>query len=286
MHAEKLNERPNIFEYSDYRVFLGDIYTFLKSRFRQFSFRYFSQRAGFASPNFLKLVIEGKRNLSDDSIPRFTSALKLSGSESEFFTHLVHFNQAKTPSQRTESAQLMLRTKGFLKVHPLQQAEFAYYANWYYIPIRELVGFPDFQEDSQWIANRLRPKVSFEQAQQALHDLEALGLLKRNAAGRLSQTQRTVTTSNEVSSSAVARYHKDMMNLAMDSIDHVPRTQREISAACVPISKVTAAKIKAMIQDFRQQILALANEDNSPEVIYQINMQLFPMSPWTEEIEE
>ena len=35
-----------------------------------------------------------------------------------------------------------------------------------------------------------------------------------------------------------------------------------------------------MIQDFREQILAIANEDNDPETIYQINMQLFPLSDW------
>src|SRR5665213_36674 len=138
MEALKLNDRPNVFEYSDYRVFLNDTYHYFKTRFAQFSFRYFSRRAGFASPNFLKLVIEGQRNISPASIPRFAGALKLSKSEAEFFAHLVHFNQSKNPSQRAESAKGMLRCKGFQKIYPLQQAEYAYYANWYYIPVREL----------------------------------------------------------------------------------------------------------------------------------------------------
>ncbi len=282
MEARALSAKPNIFEYDDYRVYLDHLYAYFKSNHRQFSFRYFSQRAGFASPNFLKLVIEAKRNLSEDSITRFASALKLNRGETDFFTHLVHYNQAKTPTQKAEGARLMLHTKGFQKIHPLQQAEYAYYANWYYIPVRELAGFADFQEDPSWIARRLRPTITPEQAAGALRDLEALGLLKRDTNGRLRQAQRTLNTANEVSSSAIARYHRDMMNLASCSIDSVPRTQREISAACVPVSRATAAKIKTMIQDFRAEILAIANEDTDPDTIYQINMQLFPLSECTD----
>ncbi len=281
MAAEQLTPQPSVFEYSDYRVFLKDTYGFLKSRHSQFSFRYFSGRAGFTSPNFLKLVMEGKRNLSDDSISRFTGALKMTKAEGDFFSHLVHFNQARTPSQRAESADLMLRSKEFLKMYPLQQAEFAYYANWFYIPVRELVGMPDFKEDAPWIARRLRPRITTAQAAQALQDLELLGLLIRGPDAKLIQAHRTVITDNEVSSTAVARYHKEMIHLAAESIDEVPRMQREISAACVPVSKATAGKIKTMIQEFRRQILAVANEDQGGEMIYQINMQLFPLSDWS-----
>jgi uncharacterized protein (TIGR02147 family) len=286
MEALDLTARPSVFEYSDYRAFLGDTYHYLKTRFRHFSFRYFSRKAGFASPNFLKLVIERKRNISPDSIPRFADALKLSRSESEFFAHLVQFNQSKNPSQRADSAKAMLQCKGFQKIYPLRQAEYAYYANWYYIPVRELTLVNHFQEDPEWISRAVFPAIKPMEAAQALRDLESLGLLVRDANGRLRQAQRTVNTDNEVSSSAIARYHKDMLAMASESIDRVPRSNREISAACVPLSKDAAARVKAMIQDFRREILILASEDQDPETVYQINLQLFPLSQWNREGEE
>jgi uncharacterized protein (TIGR02147 family) len=285
MEAVKLPDRPSVFEYGDYRLFLGDSYHYFKTRFRQFSFRYFSKRAGFASPNFLKLVIEGKRNLSADSIPRFADALKLSKAEAEFFAHLVEFNQSKNPSHRAEHAQLMLQCKGFQKIHPLQQAEYAYYANWFYIPVRELAGMREFREDPEWIAQRIFPQITSSEAKQALQDLEALGMLTR-LDGRLVQAQRTLNTENEVSSSAIARYHKEMLTKAAESIDAVPRASREISAACVPLSKAAAAKIKTMIQEFRREVLVIAAEDNEADTVYQINMQLFPLSQWKSEDED
>jgi len=285
MEALQLPARPNVFEYSDYRVFLGEMYAFMKARFHQFSFRYFSKRAGFASPNFLKLVIEGKRNVSVDSIPRFSTALKLSRSEAEFFGHLVQFNQSKTPTQRAESARLMLQCKGFQEIYPLRQAEYAYYANWYYIPVRELTLLSHFQENPEWICRAVFPAITAEEAAHALRDLEQLGLLVRDKEGRLRQAQKTLNTDNEVSSTAIVRYHKDMLSMASESIDRVPRENREISAACVPLSKEAAAKIKTMIQEFRREILILANEDRNPDTVYQINMQLFPLSQWKGEDE-
>jgi uncharacterized protein (TIGR02147 family) len=286
MEALDLPTRPNVFEYSDYRLFLGDTYHYLKTRFTQFSFRFFSRRAGFASPNFLKLVIEGKRNISPASIPRFTEALKLSKSEAEFFTHLVQFNQSKNPSQRAESAKGMLQCKGFQKIYPLRQAEYAYYANWYYIPVRELACLSHFREDPKWISQAVFPAITELEAAQALRDLESLGLLIRDISGRLIQARRTVSTENEVSSAAIARYHKDMLNMASESIDRVPRERREISAACVPLSKAAAAKAKEMIQAFRNEILTMASEDSDPDTVYQINMQLFPLSRWAGEGED
>lgn len=147
MTLEKADRRPSIYEYSDYRQFLGDTYTFLKTHYRYFSFRYFSKRAGYSSPNFLKLVIEGKRNISTDSIPRFSEALKLDAGETEFFAQLVQFNQARNSTERSEHAGRMLKFKELQKTYPLKQAEYSYYACWYYIPVRELAALSSFNED-------------------------------------------------------------------------------------------------------------------------------------------
>ncbi len=283
MSSETPLKQPLVFEYENYRVYLRDTYSFQKARSRHFSYRNFSRRAGFSSPNFLKLVIEGERNLSSESIAKFITALRLSKAEGEFFHHLVRFTQARNASERAEGARLILQSKGFQRVYPLKQAEFSYYACWYYIPVRELVSLVDFQEEPQWIAKKVFPAITTSEATQALHDLETLGLLCRDHDGKLRQAQKTVVTGNEVASSSVADYHREMLQKAADSIDTVPRAQREISAACIPVSKATAAKIKTMIQEFRDEILSLAAQDEAPETIYQVNMQLFPISDWQSE---
>src|SRR3954469_6473209 len=111
--------KPKVFEYSNYRSFLRDLYEFEKAAHRKFSFRYFSKQAGFSSPNFLKLVIEGKRNLSIESIARFAKALKLNKEEATFFRALVLFNQASTTEERGMWVQEILKSRLYRKLHPL-----------------------------------------------------------------------------------------------------------------------------------------------------------------------
>lgn len=93
-------KKPQIFKYLDYRLFLADTYTYYKQTTTYFSYRYFSSKAGINSSSFLKLVIEGKRGLTDETCEKFIHALRLWGKEGDFFRVLVKYNQAKTPQEK------------------------------------------------------------------------------------------------------------------------------------------------------------------------------------------
>src|SRR3989338_3815356 len=93
-------EKPVIFEYDNYREYLRGLYDHLKVARGHFSYRYFSRMAGFRSPNFLKLVIDGDRNLSGESIEKFIKALKIQNKEAIFFRNLVLLNQSETLEEK------------------------------------------------------------------------------------------------------------------------------------------------------------------------------------------
>lgn len=93
-------KKPQIFKYLDYRLYLADTYTYYKQTTTYFSYRYFSSKAGINSSSFLKLVIEGKRGLTDETCEKFIHALRLWGKEGDFFRVLVKYNQAKTPQEK------------------------------------------------------------------------------------------------------------------------------------------------------------------------------------------
>jgi uncharacterized protein (TIGR02147 family) len=278
MLPETNNKRPCVFEYADYRAFLGALYLYFKEDKSYFSYRYFSQKAGFSSPNFLKLVVENKRNLSLPSIEKFAKALKLSKIETEFFSYLVQFNQADSESKKSWFAQKMVRCQGFRKIQPLKQAEYSYYANWYYIPIRELICVKDFKEDALWIAKQFSPALSVEQVERAIAHLQELKLVLRNSKGQLIQSQKSLTTENEVSNNFVKQYHKDMIQKGSEAIDNTSRELREISSVCIPVSEGKRDEIKKLIQDFRKEVMALAEEDENSQAVYQLNIQWFPIA--------
>ena len=270
-----------IFEYDNYRSYLRDLYHYYKETKPQFSYRYFSQKAGFRSPNFLQLVIEGKRNLSPESIERFTNALKLTKKEAEFFRILVHLNQARTLGEKKIYAEQLMQFRPFRYIHPLRQDQYRYYTDWYNIPIRELTMLSEFSEDPSWIARRLIPPISPQQAQKALDLLLQLGLIKRDESGRLVQTDAFISTGDEVTSTSVANYHRAMIEKGAEALDRFPGPDRDISSVTMALSDKNFQEIKALIQRFRKELLAIADQDRAPEGVYQVNFQLFPLAKCT-----
>src|SRR5689334_10233731 len=91
---QRLEQEVSVYAFLDYREYLRAYYQAAKRVRPSFSFRLFSRLAGLRSPNFLKLVIDGQRNLGADSTARFAQALELNGADAEFFSDLVAFSQA------------------------------------------------------------------------------------------------------------------------------------------------------------------------------------------------
>ena len=69
-----------------------------------------------------------------------------------------------------------------------------------------------------------------------------------------------------------------MMSIAAESLDRFGASEREVSAVTVGLSEETFGKVQKMVEEFRSQIMLLAEEDKSKERVYQINFQVFPLS--------
>ncbi|MGZ3745528.1 MAG: TIGR02147 family protein [Pseudobdellovibrionaceae bacterium] len=270
--------KKSIFDFVDYRELLKFLFARCKLTNKAFSYRYFSKRAGFASSNFLLKVMTGQSRLSEKSIKKFVKGFDLNADEAHFFRHLVLFNQATTVDQKQIHAQEIMRNQGYRKIYPLAEAQYHFFSNWYFVPIRELVNFPGFKEDPKWVAAMVVPPVTPEQAQGALETLQQLGMLTRNAEGQLVQSHKHLATADEVVSSSLAQCHRDMMKRASESIDTIAREARDISFVTVGTSHSNVKKIKELIHKFRVEVVELAQKDPSCEAVYQLNLQLFPIA--------
>ena len=272
---------PDIFEYLDYRKFLADYYLQAKEHNRAFSYRYFSRKAGYSSPNFLKLVIDGQRNISNESIGRFAQALKLNNAQSRFFANLVAFNQATTGEEKNQAFERVAASRRFRQARKLDRDFYVYLSHWYYPAIREMVARRDFVEDPEWIASQLLPPIQPAQAKACLELLIELGLVSRDSSGRLTRGEASITTGHEVRSLAIGNYHRQMLERAAESIELVKSENRDISALTVSISSETVAELKGRIHDFRELLIDRCDRDEEPDAVYQINIQLFPLTKIT-----
>jgi uncharacterized protein (TIGR02147 family) len=274
----------NLFSYMDYRQFLRDAYAELKRTNRAFSYRYFAKKAGLRSPNYLKLVMDGQRNLSQDVARKFGTALSLNKQETRFFVSLVAMNQAKTTADRVHYYDQLSKVPQYRQTKKLERSQYDYYWRWYCVPIRELVAIPGFQEDPAWIAQQLRPPITEAQAQKAMSLLLALGMVQRAEDGRLVQAEPLVSTGAELRSLALARFHSEMLRLADGALQRdVEGSEREFGGVTLRLTQPQIVHLKRRLYEIRQEILQLEGADDGPEAVYHFAFQLFPVSQFNEE---
>jgi len=136
----------NVFRYLDYRKYLRDYYEERK-RLGRISYRSFAQRAKLGSPNYLKLVIDGERNLTPAMAARFARACGLAGKAHEFFLELVEFTHAKSLEERAARYSGLKRFAQYREARRLDLAQDAYHSQCYLPAISELVTLESFAED-------------------------------------------------------------------------------------------------------------------------------------------
>jgi uncharacterized protein (TIGR02147 family) len=266
----------DVFRYRDYREFLAAFYA--QGKRAGLSYRGFARAAGLGAPNYLKLVIDGKRNLSVEMAERFAGACRLNAEATEYFKLLVAFNHAADDERRNTLHQQLSRFARFRSSQRLDLAEKDYHSSWFIPAIRELVTCLGFQEDPAWIASQLTPAISEKEAAHALEVLERLGLVERDEGGRLVQTTRAVSTGQQASGLYIRNYHAEAMQRAVHAMHHLPAEERYISALTLSASAATWAEVRRRVIEFRRELVALCDADPEPSRVMQLNLQLFPLS--------
>jgi uncharacterized protein (TIGR02147 family) len=267
-----------IFSYIDYREFLKDFYREKKEKTRCFSYRYFARKAGINSPNFLKQVIESKRNLTNQTIDKFIVALQISEKEACFFRHLVLFNQSKAAAEKQDHYTAMLSMMHTVREQRLTADQHEYYHHWYVSVIRELVCLRDFKDDYKKLSAAVSPAIGAREARFAVTLLLRLGMILKQADGTFRQTESAILSNSEVAHMAVRAFNREMLRKAETALDEIPREERNIYGVTVGLSKPCYDVLVAEMAAFRDRVVAIAAGDTGSSRVYQMNLQLFPLS--------
>lgn len=270
--------RPSVYDYLDYRSYLADMFHYRKADASYYSYRYFSNKAGFASPNFLQLVINGKRNLTNASIAKVAKGFGLKKKEREFFEFLVFMNQATAHDEKNHYYRKMISIVGNNNIGTIAKDQYDYLSKWYYPAIREILPVEAGVVSPEQIAAKLNPKITVKQAEAALKLLEKLKLIRKSPDGSWEQARRDISTGPEVKSMAVGNFHREMIQLAVESIDRFSSSHRDVSGLTLSIRRESIPELKARIISFRKELMELAGVDENPDMVVQINIQLFPLT--------
>ena len=272
--------QPDIYQFTDYREFVKQYYLYQKQARMGFSYRAFSEEAGFTSPSFIKLVIDGQKNLTKSSIGKLAHAMELDSKQTEYFEHIVFFNQAKSFEDKK---QLLESIDQFHKKNRPKQIEandYDYLKEWFHCVLREMVSLKDFEEKCEELAKLFPFKITPGQIKKSLSFLEAHGFIERDEKGCLHKKEKTLATGdisqNEVLSMIARTFHLKMVELAGRAVTIFPPEKRNTSNTTLSLSQKSYEIAVERIKALRYELLELAASDEEVDNVYQLNINLFP----------
>ncbi|WP_290761310.1 TIGR02147 family protein [Fibrobacter sp. UBA4297] len=268
---------PDVLQYTNYRVYLRDYYEFKKKTVPAFSLRFFAEKAGLSSHAHLKLTIDGKRNITKNTVVKLIHGLGLDGQRAAYFESLVFFNQAQTDADKQVYYAQLLKASPRSKLHKMDAAQFRIFREWHHSAILEMVALKDFRPIPDWISKRLGGLITPVQVTESLKLLVELGLLVKTANG-FRQRDPLITTDDEVQDMMVKMYHLQMLKLSADMLSTLPGPQRDVSALTFSIKREDFPDLKKHLQLMRKELLDFSAKAGEAEEVVQINIQLYPLT--------
>jgi uncharacterized protein (TIGR02147 family) len=275
---------PSIYDYLDYRGFLKDRFLEIKKKNPLFSYQSFSRLAGARSTSFLKLVMDGKRNVSDEGIGMISRGFRLSEPERKFFESLVRFNQARVHDEKDRYFRELAKNKRLLAVRPMTAAQYRLLSHWYYVAILELVRVPSAgRKDAGWLQRRLRPAVDIKDVKAAVDELIDLELLARDSRLGLVRRETVLATEDAVRSLSSVNFHMQMSSLAAKAVSEQKSREREFTTLTVVTSESAFQKARDEIRWFRDHLHSVLEQEDQEHgeprnFVGHLNLQLFRLS--------
>lgn len=230
-----------------------------KSRNTRYSMRAMARDLK-VTPSKMSEILNGKRRVGPQLFEKITLGLGLSPEE------MAHYHRVfKAESRHYEVF------GGFGR--PLLEDEYALVAEPIHFTILSLLETKDFQSDEAWIARRLG--VTLECAQESVARLLKLGLVVRDADGKLAPGQNGVTTTHEMPSEVLRKSHRNVINQSLESLERDKVEDRDFSSITITMNPAKMKEAKELLREFRRRFCRLMEGEEKNEV-YTLNLQFFP----------
>jgi uncharacterized protein (TIGR02147 family) len=267
----------NIYAYDDFKQYLQDLFLQRKKDRQKYTHRTFAQEAGFTNPGYFNDVIKGKRRLSDAALEKIITVFDIQGVEADFLRLLTKFNQCKHSETKQELYNTILfrRSKSnFVRMNPAQGK---YYQDFRYPLVRAAIEACDFRGNYERLSTFLNPPMPVAMLKKIVRDLCTWGLVSQTPSGAYRVTERFVEPTHTLKE-LIRNLNRVWIQHGADAIERFSPDERHISSILMSVNHSTAQKITHLTEKYRQEIFKLIQEDQEPDRLLQLNIQLFPRS--------
>jgi len=271
----EVNALP-IASFKDYREFLRALFAEKQRMNARFSFRKFSAVVGFKSPNYLQMILDGRRNLTPATAATIADKLKLTAAEKAYFVALVKFDSAANDQEKNlaERERLAALKKIVSKDIPTAQKEV--FGKWYYLLVRELFLMKNSSADPKWISERLGGTVSETEAANAVEMLLRLGFLVPTDRGY--KPSEPVLESNELQlqMALMQEFHSGLFQMWSKNLEKLGPRDQELGVLNIPIDSKKIPELRRKIRQFQDEIIGLVQDETNADCVVQLGTYLIP----------
>jgi uncharacterized protein (TIGR02147 family) len=270
---------PNIFEYIDFRKYLDDYRKARREIDPGFTHAFICHKLG--QPNarsYFNNVISGRKNVTAGFIDLFIKLLELGQAEAKFFRALVNYNQATSANEKEYYFDQIVQSNS-TPFKLLDKDTYTYYTAWYHSTIRSLLAIIDFKDDYKDLATRLLPPISVTQAKTSIKLLLKLGLIASDSKGYLKPVDKVLSTGEKVADTVLQHYQIRAFELGKDAIANDSCQPKHTLTYTVFVSDTGYKRITGRMEQFQSEIRSIIHKDEEkPNRVYQINLQIIPKS--------
>jgi uncharacterized protein (TIGR02147 family) len=279
---------PVLAAFTDYRVYLKEFYEFRRAQtrnsLRPYSYATFAAAADIKSPNYLKLIIEGQRNLSPEMTKKFARAMGLSKDEAEEFGALVDFTQATEPLERNRFLKVLAdrRVRKQIKSGEIKAETWEKVQSWVTWVLHALVDQKNVRFETTELFELMRGKARPEDIRKNLDRLLESGELTRDlGTGEVVKSRELMSGSEDVPVELVRKLQAELIYLGLESLFQDDPQEREFGAQTMALTASEFEQLKFELRQFRKRWvkdISVARRNAKGERVFQLNIQLFPVT--------
>ena len=271
----KKTTKPKIYKYNDTVVFLKDLFNFLKAKENK-SLRDFADELKIAT-GLMPMILSRKRNLTNKLLKKIMKKFKYNKAEAGFAENLRIIGFSQKYEQRKKAIYQINKLKSYREQNKSEFEIYKYLSHWYYVAIKEMSELSDFTEEPAWIQKRLAYAVSRKEIEAALVFLKRTKILVYQKQ-RLVSSNKIMNCEEGIFKLTLGGFHKQILQLAGQSIDEVDRDKRRILGQTLKVDKNQLAIIHALLADTFEKIKAMTAQTNENEDVYHIELVSIPLT--------
>lgn len=256
-----------------FRTIIEEEFNFRVKENSSYSLRAFARDIGI-SPSQLSEVLKQKIGLSSKKAVSIAEKMGFSKNEVLLFKAMVEAEHGRSPRIIEEAKKVIASNKHSSNFKGLSLDGFKLISDWQYFAILSTMEIDDYDGTTLYISKHLGLEISLiEDNIKRLLKLDIIDLKE----GKFLPTGEMLTTTHDIQSSALKKFHKQHISKSAEAIDKVSVEKRDITTMTMAIDIKKLPEAKKLITKFRRDLCQFM-EDGQKNHVYNLNVQLIPLS--------